>query len=139
MRPDILPRRARRAALVGSALLLASCSGEPLGPGASCELPATTIEPTAVANLARADLHAAAADAAERLVANVASGAAGSTLSSAVASLDRGLTTGDTLLACRAARDAVRTLDRLPADSTAAPDRSALRLVIDVITASLTD
>lgn len=137
--PFLRGRVARTTLVAAGALLLASCGGEPVGPGASCELPATTIDRAAVAGLSTTDLHAAAVDAADRLVTNVASGAAGSSLTSAVTSLDHGLTTGDTQLACRAARDAMSALDRLPSDSTAAPDRGALRLAIEVITATFAD
>ena len=140
MRRDHIERSlGRSVSLAAGMLLLASCGGESTGPGASCQMPETTVDRAAVAGLAEADLHATAVDAADRLVANVSSGAAGTSLTSSVASLDRALTAGDTQLACRAARDAMRTLDRLPADSTAAPDRSALRLAIEVITAALTD
>jgi hypothetical protein len=132
-------RVARATLLAAGALLVASCGGEPTGPGASCEPPATTISQTAVADLTDADLQSAAADAADRLVANVASGAAGSSLTSAVASLEQGLTSGDTQLACRSARRAISTLDGLAPDAASQPDRSALRLVIEVISARLGD
>ena len=139
MRHDIQRRShaRRRVALLAASVMVAACGGEATGPVTPCELPATSLDPAAVAQVAPADLHHAAADATERLVANVSSGAAGSSLTTSVASLDQGLSAGDTQLACRAARNAMRTLDDLPADAASAPDRSALRFVIELLTAKL--
>ena len=130
-------RAARIAILIACVPLLASC-GEPTGPGpAPCTLPSTSIDHAATAGITAADLHAAALDATTRLVSNVSSGAAGSSLTTAVASLDQGVTAGDAVLACRSARNALTTLDGLAADPASAPDRGALRLVIELLTAKL--
>ena len=130
-------RAARVAMLAAGTLLLASC-GEPVGPGASsCTLPSTSIDRAATAGITTADLHAATLDATTRLVSNVSSGAAGSNLTTFVVSLDQGVAAGDVQLACRSAHSALATLDGLAADSASAPDRGALRLVIELLTAKV--
>jgi hypothetical protein len=133
-----IARVAPLAMLTAGALLFASCGGEPTGPGAAaCTLPATSIDRAATTGITTADLHAAALDATTRLVSNVGSGAAGSSLTTSVASLDQGVAAGDVQLACRSARNALATLDGLAADPASAPDRGALRLVIELLTASI--
>lgn len=130
----------RRAALAAAlCLTTVSCDANGVGPEweTPCRLPGTSLDAAAFGGVSDEGLQAAALDASTRLVANVATGAAGTELQSSVASLERALSVRDEALACRSATSALRVLATLPDDPETRPDRAVLALTVEVLSAEL--
>lgn len=142
--PDRAARRASRSAIFVAATLLvgalAACEespveSEPFAP-VPCEPPANRIPSAALEGVSRANLRTAVLDAAGRITTSL-SVADARELRSALDSLATHLGGNDFDTPCRVLHGALERLEELDDLPATRPDRIALRLVLDLVTAEL--
>lgn len=130
--------RVRTAAVSAAVVLLAACSDDPASPGTeTCVLPQSPVVPQAVQGLSYSDLGIAVRDAADRNAAALPSSTEALELRAALAALALGLRSEKRDVACRAVTVADLSLNRQPESPFTLPDRTSIRLVIDIVSSAL--
>jgi len=118
--------------VIAAAVWFTACSDEPADPGVACVAPESPVPVSVVEGLSLSDLRAAVRDAAERNATVLPASDATTELRGALLALSDNLGSAQGQSACQALTKAAAALARQPDDAATLPDRTAVKMVLDM-------